>query len=119
MQEGCFEVYLVNKPQSPTYPSGSRWKILLRFEINLHEKDKQLLEQIRNFFGVGSIYYYGNSIHYLVRSVAELEIIIKHFDRYPLLSKKYADFVLFKSVVNLVKDRDYSPENILKIASGA
>ena len=76
-------MYLVNKPQSPTDPSGFRWKILLRFEIHLHEKDKQLLEQIRNFFGVGSITYNGNSIHYLVRSVSELEIIIQHFDRYP------------------------------------
>ena len=66
---------------------------------------------------MGSITYNGNSIHYLVRSVSELEIIIKHFDRYPLLSKKYADFVLFKSVFNLVKDRDYSDENILKVAA--
>ena len=49
--------------------------------------------------------------------MSELEIIIKHFDRYPLLSKKYADFVLFKSVFNLVKDRDYSDENILKVAA--
>ena len=117
--EGCFEVYLylVNKPQNSTDPSGAKWKIILRFEIHLHEKDKQLLEQIKNFFGVGSITHNGNSIQYLVRSVSELEVIIKHFDRYPLLSKKHADFVLFKSVVNIVKERDYSPQNILKIAA--
>jgi hypothetical protein len=115
--EGCFEVYLVNNPKSSTDPSVPRWRVQLRFDIHLHGKDLQLLERIRDFFGVGSITNNGYSIHYLVRSVSELKIIIKHFDRYPLLSKKYADFILFKSVFNLVKDRDYSPENILKVVA--
>lgn len=65
----------------------------MRFELHLHVKDKELLVKFKDFFGVGSITHNGNSIHYLVRSVSELEIIIKHFDLYPLLSKKYADFI--------------------------
>lgn len=110
-------MYLVNKSKSSADPLISGWRVQLRFEIHLHGKDIQLLERIRNFFGVGSITYNESSIHYLVRSVSELKIIINHFDSYPLISKKYADFILFKSVFNLVKDRDYSPENILKVAA--
>ena len=115
-------MYLVNNPKSSTDPSVPRWRVQLRFDIHLLHvytggKDLQLLERIRNFFGVGSITNNGYSIHYLVRSISELKIIIKHFDRYPLLSKKYADFILFESVFNLVKDRDYSSENILKVVA--
>jgi hypothetical protein len=49
--------------------------------------------------------------------VLELEIIIEHFDAYPLLSKKYADFILFKSVVNILKQKEHTKESILRIAA--
>jgi hypothetical protein len=31
------------------------WSVILGFKISLHEKDKELLEQIQNYFGVGKI----------------------------------------------------------------
>lgn len=35
-------------------------------------------------------------VHYEVRSIKELtKVIIPHFDKYPLLTKKRADFELF------------------------
>lgn len=110
--EGCFEVYLAKNNKRTT-----GWSTIVRFELHLHEKDKQLLEKIRNFFGVGSITHNKNSVYYLVRSVLELEIIIEHFDAYPLLSKKYADFILFKSVVNILKQKEHTKESILRIAA--
>lgn len=33
-----------------------KWKVKISFEINLHEKDSDILEKIQSFFGVGSIY---------------------------------------------------------------
>ena len=38
-------------------------------------------------------------------SEEELEIIISHLDQYPLLTKKYADFLLFKEVIDLMKKK--------------
>lgn len=102
---------------------------MVRFELHVHEKDKPLplpcwcgthqqgLVEIQNFFGVGSISHNKNSVHYLVRSVSELAIIIKHFDAYPLLSKKYADFILFKSVINILNQKEHTISTILKIAA--
>lgn len=97
--EGSFSVYLVNNDKNTT-----GWSLSNRFELHIHIKDYEILEEIREFFGgVGSIIYDKNSVHYSVRSVSELEIIIKHFDNYPLLSNKYGDFVLFKNAINIIK----------------
>lgn len=63
----------------------------------LHERDLPLLNLIQNYFGVGSVTKQGKeSFQYRVSSVKELELIISHFDRYPLITKKHADFLLFK-----------------------
>ena len=32
------------------------WKIQLKFQINLHEKDKALLEKIKDYFLVGGVF---------------------------------------------------------------
>jgi hypothetical protein len=59
------------------------------YKIAMHKKDHDLLYSIKNFFGVGKITKHGeNSIQYLVRSLADLQIILSHFDKYPLLSEK-------------------------------
>ena len=57
----------------------------------LHKKDKVLLEQIKNFFWFplryGKIYTQGPSlIQYEVDSRKDLVAVIKHFDKYPLIS---------------------------------
>jgi len=72
------------------------------FLINLHKKDKALLEAIKVFFGVGKFDKDDSkSIGFVVSSIKELEVIIKHFDKYPLLTQKQADYLLFKLVFAL------------------
>jgi hypothetical protein len=44
---------------------------------------------------------------YRVSSIEALEKIIEHFDKYPLQTKKRADFELFKSVVMMVKSKKH------------
>lgn len=111
--EGCFGVYLANNEK---YSTG--WNVLVRFELHLHVRDRQLLEEIREFFeGVGSITSTEDRASYIVRSVSELEIIVKHFDNYPLLSKKYLDFVLFKSVINIIKEGKITLAEISRIVA--
>lgn len=56
-----------------------------------------MLERIQSFFGVGhiSMRTEKNHVMYKVNSLQDLkEVIIPHFDRYPLLTQKRADFEL-------------------------
>jgi LAGLIDADG endonuclease len=70
-------------------------RVRLYFEITLHKKDKVLLELIKKDISVGNIFDKVNdSIQYSVTSVKELQIIREHFDKYPLHTKKRADFEL-------------------------
>jgi hypothetical protein len=58
-----------------------------------------LLELIRTSLGVGQIYKHGkDSIQLRVSSVKDLQVIIDHFDKYPLITQKLADYLLFKRV---------------------
>ena len=67
-----------------------------------------LLKQIQSFFGVGSITTYKKrgTVSFYVKSIVEINsIIIPHFDKYPLLTQKRADFLLFKKVVELIDNK--------------
>jgi len=83
----------------------------------LHKNDYALLETIKLYFYVGSIYKDGESLYkYSVRSLKDLEIILKHFDKYPLHTQKRADYELFKQVVlMLLNKRHFTEEGLLKI----
>ena len=95
------------------------YQITAIYKIALHKKDLDLLYSIKNLFGVGKITKHGdNSIQYMVRSLAELQIIISHFDKYPLLSEKWGDYKLFKDGVELIKTKAHlNKEGFNKILS--
>lgn len=98
------------------------YSITPRFKIALHKKDLLLLEQLKTFFDVGSIQSTGknrDSFEYIVKSLKELTtVIIPHFDRYPLITQKKADYVLFKLVVDsIVKKEHLSDEGLLNIVN--
>jgi len=80
----------------------------LIFTITLHEKDKGILEQIKNYYGVGYITKHGpNTIQYRVKSVKDLEVIINHFEKYPLITQKLGDYILFKMAFDLIKAKEH------------
>lgn len=91
------------------------------FSIGLHEKDILLLYKLQSFFGVGTIRRYKSKsmVNYTVASQKELiEVIIPHFLKYPLLTQKRADFLLFKSIVELMITKDHlTLEGLKKILS--
>ena len=70
------------------------WQVELVFSINLNEKDIALLKQIQNLFRVGTINYdkKNPTFHFRIGSTKDLKIIIDHFDKYPLITQKRADF---------------------------
>lgn len=97
--ESCFYLSISSNSRLRT---GYRVKV--SFQIGLHENDLSLLKRINAFFGVGSITRHGSeSVQYRVSTITDLKVIISHFDKYPLLTNKAADFKLFKSSVELVE----------------
>lgn len=86
------------------------WQIQPVFAIHTHIQDIDLLKKIQSFFKVGVIVESPktNSARYTVSSIKELTgVIIPHFDKYPLLTQKRADFLLFKSAVFLINQKDH------------
>lgn len=96
--EGCFSVILSQR-------ANSTWRVSVSFEINLHTKDKGILNEINNFFGVGHVTSREtrNICVFRVTKIEDLiNVIIPHFLNFPLLTLKYSDFVLWSKVVNLL-----------------
>jgi hypothetical protein len=92
--------------KSDKYKMG--YQIQAIFKMALHSKDLDLLYQVQNFFGTGKITKHGETTsQYTVKSLKDLEIIISHFDNYPLLGQKWADYTLFKDGVQLIKDKEH------------
>jgi hypothetical protein len=91
------------------------------FQINLAKNDLALLEKIKSFFKeVGTITNSGlNSTMYRVRSLNELNnIILPHFNEYPLKTQKQADYNLFLLIVDLLNKKEHlTLEGIRKILS--
>lgn len=77
------------------------------------------MNQIKNYFGVGTIKKHGETtLQYCVTSSKDLNIIISHFDKYPLISQKQADYLLFKQALNLFNNKEHlSVEGFNKILS--
>jgi hypothetical protein len=112
--EGCFYVGIGKNNKIKT-----GWEVQPAFKIELHRKETAILRQIQEVFnGVGHITLKGANISYRVRSLKDLGVIITHFDRYPLITQKYADFELFKSIVKLMETKEHvTPEGLRKILS--
>lgn len=69
-----------------------------------------MLKQIHSFFGVGAISLDNkrNAVAFRVGSTSDFNnVIIPHFDKYPLLTQKHADFILFKSALELMSKKEH------------
>jgi hypothetical protein len=103
--EGSFYIKI-----TPSLTHKAGWSVQACFSIGLHKKDQALLELIRLSLGsVGKIYSTNNTAQYEVRSIKELtEVIIPHFNKYPLITQKKADYELFKQAVNLMNMKEHT-----------
>jgi LAGLIDADG endonuclease len=113
--EGCFYVHIDKRKNRK-----SGWHIQACFQIKLHIKDKDLLLQIKSFFGeVGTILINYNFVVYRICKINNIaNIIIPHFDKYPLISKKYGDYYIFKNIIKLInKGEHLTREGLVKIIS--
>lgn len=95
------------------------WTIEPCFIITLHKKDIELLNKIQLFFGVGSVSTVGDKVvRYRVRSREGLQVIISHFNKYPLQTSKRMNFISFCNILDLMNQKYHSNiEGFLKLAS--
>lgn len=102
--ESCFHLAI---GKNPKYKIG--YYVNPGFSIALHQRDLELLKKIQDFFGgIGVISKFKKDmVQFRVFSIKELETILNHFDQYPLISKKRADFLLFKEALKLIKNKEH------------
>ena len=89
--------------KSSTTRSG--WNVVPEFQITLHSRDLLLLRKIHSFFGIGIVGERNtrDQVYYSVQSARDIaKVIIPHFDKYPLITKKRADYLLFKQAINII-----------------
>lgn len=91
------------------------------FAIELNIRDSELINRIHSYFGAGILVINKskNSIAFSVQSTKILKkVIIPHFDKYPLLTQKRADFELFKLAVELISRKEHlTIEGLRKIVA--
>ena len=114
--EGSFSIIL---DKNKTRKLG--WRVQSKFQIGLHIKDLNLLSQIREFLGgIGSLHLDLNKekANLSVDSNKDLLKLIDHLDKYPLISQKVSDYLLFKQVVELISNKAHlTPEGLTKIVN--
>lgn len=103
--EGTFVLYLHrNKYKSGTYETHRAF-----FSLGLRADDEEILYEIQRFWKVGRILSgkanKGSRPRQVIRinSARELvEVVIPHFERYPLRSKKSRDFLIWRKGAELL-----------------
>ncbi len=103
--EGLFAVYL-RENKRPT----------LSFRISLHKDDHAVIKFLQDRC---EYYFSRDSLVFYIQRAADLEnILFPIFDRFPLNSTKYMDYLIFKKAYYIKKDRLYlTDEGILELDS--
>lgn len=110
--EGSFTVYVRDPSRKKNVKR--RVRVEPRFYVNLVEDDKEILEELKDFFGCGSIYFQGDKrenhrdcYRYEVFNRGELrEVIIPFFKKHsPKITSKQKDFDLFCQIMDLIDQR--------------
>ena len=103
--EGCFCVSFTRRASLRT-----GLEVRPSFALSLNEKDLSLLEELRDYFGCGSIRpsKADRTFKYESRSVGELvEHIVPHFARYPLRGCKADSFAGLARVCRMIGQGDH------------
>lgn len=99
--DGCFSIAIKKRKQWRNWQATA--------EIELRDDDVEILYKIRDFFHMGNVYFRKVQQHreYLsnprarwsVQSKKDCMRLVRHFDKYPLQSKKAKDYKIWRAVV--------------------
>lgn len=109
MEHVPVETFSRGTPLEPAYVTGlieaagsftfSRTSKQLSVYFAVKLPDRELLEAVQAFFGIGRIYAAGASGYYRVNRREELPRIVAHFEQHPLRSRKREAFEVWKQLV--------------------
>jgi len=119
--EGSFTVYVRNPDEIKKVKRRTRAEP--RFYLKLIEKDKDILYELKNFFGCGNVYFqidkrknHKNCYRYEVGNRNDLEKIVMPFfkkNRLKLMSKR-KDFEIFCKIMKGIKKGEHLTKSGLK-----
>lgn len=107
--EGCF---MINITKFKSNKIG--WEVQPCFQIKLHTRDKELLMKKKSIFNdIGTITFSNdNGVMYRVSKLSDkINIIIPQFNKYPLITQKHGDFVIFKNIIELRNKKKHLNKN--------
>ena len=89
------------------------------FDIHLHEKDLPLLEEIQRFLGgIGRLHRgQKNSVLYSVTSKKDLLVLLLHFEKYPLITEKLHDYLLFHRAFSITSQGPLDSEKLQELVN--
>ncbi len=98
--EGCFYVNVRDR--------DSRWnpKVETYFYIKLREDNKDLLDEVKEYFGCGAVYFqkenrpnHSNCYRFEINSHKDIfSVLVPFFTEHPLHGTKQKDFEIFKEI---------------------
>ena len=92
------------------------YQVLPEFRIVQHQRDIKLLYELKKFFQAGVVRVNHDDRYELrIRSLKHInQIVIPHFDKYPLITQKKFDFIKFKKIISLMNQNEHLKINGLK-----
>ena len=102
--EGCF---IIKTIASKTTKIG--YIVGLIYQISVHHSDMEILYKLKSFFNnVGSIITTKDYVSYRVTNLSDIiNVIIPHFNAYPLQSTKIVSYYLFNAVATIMKNNNH------------
>ena len=103
--EGCFSVSFSKRPKLKI-----GWEVKPSFSVGQNYDRREVLDLMKKYFKCGFMRrdYSDKTLKYEVRSLEELlNNIVPHFQKFPLLSSKNKDFLLFAEICKKMKNFEH------------
>lgn len=112
--EGCFSVSVTKRPKLRI-----GWEIKPSFAVGQNYDRREVLDVMHRYFACGHIRrdWHDKTLKYEVRKAEDLATkVIPHFQRFPLLSGKQKDFLLFAQIcADISKGRHHTKAGLRTI----
>jgi hypothetical protein len=102
--EGCFMIAIRKNNKCLT-----GYSVQVVFQIELHKKDRAILVFIQLIWGVGILTdkKTRDTVNFTVSRLRDLKVVIDHFEKYPLITKKWADYQLLKRAFDIIESKEH------------
>ena len=113
--EGCFHI-AINQQDEMTLG----WQVLPEFRVVQHQRDEQVLHNLRNFFGCGNVVVnHGDRKEFRVRGLKNLSKIVEFFKTYKFQTiSKQKSFDVFSEILEMMSKKDHLKDGgMIKIAN--